>query len=224
MTIHTVTTTSPAPVSDPASLGETIEWFDAKGRSETGLPDYLDIDFRVWQDGRSGIYLTPDQREVLAPTGALFWTLKGGRLVFAARYRPAQSSITSRAHGVCRLNDRNLASIQNSELTSLIRGRRVVRMKLADSMYVSIEKLSAVHLEGTLRTRAKTVAAVVRAPYADPAASPVDPAASPVDRLRQLVTAFNTQYGELLPELEEMKPELSVDATAQIRARLEMTL
>jgi hypothetical protein len=216
MTIHSVT--PPAP-----SLGETIEWFDAKGRSETGLPDYLDIDFRVWQDGRSGIYLTANQREVLAPTGVLFWTLKNGRLVFAARYRPAQS-IASQTHGVVRLNDRNLASIQNKELSSLVRGMRVVRMKLDDSMYISIEALSAVHLEGTLRARATTVAAGARPPFpVDSNTTPVDPAASPVDRLRQLVTTFNTQYGELLPELEEMKPELSVHA-AKIRARLEMTL
>ena len=110
-TTHAIASASPGGVSHPASLGETVEWFDAKGRSETGLPDYLDIDFRVWQDGRSGIYLTANQREVLAPTGVLFWTLKNGRLVFAARYRPAQS-IASQTHGVVRLNDRNLASIQ----------------------------------------------------------------------------------------------------------------
>ena len=125
-TTHAIASASPGGVSHPASLGETVEWFDAKGRSETGLPDYLDIDFRVWQDGRSGIYLTANQREVLAPTGVLFWTLKNGRLVFAARYRPAQS-IASQTHGVVRLNDRNLASIQNKELSSLVRGMRVVR-------------------------------------------------------------------------------------------------
>jgi hypothetical protein len=215
-TIHPMATTSGIAHQPPAAdLSETIEWFDAKGRAKGGLPDHIDVDLRIWQDGRAGLHLTPDQCELLAPGGTLYWALKAGRLVFAARYRPPQSS-ASRSHGMVQVNARGQVAISGPELARLIRGRRMVQMNLAGAMYVSVQKLGSVHIEGTLRTNSPTVADLPPV---------VVPDLSPVDQLRELVTGFNTQYSDLLPALEGMRPSLTVEPGEQaIRAHLKMTL
>lgn len=187
-------------------------------------PAMVAIDLRVWQNGRAGIYLNPEQRVLLAPFDSIRWKLGiHSYLEFTLRFSPTPSD--EKKKGVVRVNH-DAFVLSHRVFTKIPEGRHPLVLRLDGDVYRSEQ--SMLELQGVSHPGAMHFARRSRIPPEAAPAAPIETAAKTrppaIERLRSLVSGFNEEYDELFPELEEMQPVLTLEGTRTLRAHLTQTI